>query len=142
MKATIVSAGGVASRVLVGNHQLTFDQASSVPGGQDRGPSPLDVMVNAVGACAHYYAAAFLFARQIASDELRVDVESEKTREPVARVGRVVIRVTLPKDFPERYLPAIERAVRNCPAYGTLVHPPDIELTVLPPSRETNVTAA
>src|SRR5688572_24588227 len=53
VKATIESAGGVASRVRVGSHELTFDQTGAVPGGEDRGPSPLDVMAIAVGACAH-----------------------------------------------------------------------------------------
>jgi hypothetical protein len=33
MKATIESAGGVASRVRIGNHLLTFDQPAPVPGG-------------------------------------------------------------------------------------------------------------
>jgi hypothetical protein len=30
---------------------------------------------------------------------------------------------------PEQYRSQIERAVRNCPAYGTLVHPPEVELS-------------
>ena len=141
MKATIESAGGVASRVRIGSHELTFDQAGSVPGGEDRGPSPLDVMAIAVGACAHYYAAAFLFGRQIPTEGLRVEVEFEKTREPVPRLGRLSIQVLLPANVPEPYLPAIERAVRRCPAYGTLTHPPELELEVLASDHPT-VTAA
>lgn len=128
MKAVIDSAGGVASRVRLGSHELLFDQASPVPGGDDRGPSPLDVMAAAVGACAHYFAAAFLFARKLSPGGLRVEVEAEKVREPSPRFGRFSIRVTLPASVPEQYLPQIERVVRNCPAYGTLLHPPDVEL--------------
>lgn len=141
MKATIESAGGVASRVHIGSHELTFDQVSSVPGGEDRGPSPLDVMAIAVGACAHYYAAAFLFARQIPTEGLRVEMEFEKTREPVPRLGRLSIQVMLPANVPQQYLPAIERAVRRCPAHGTLTHPPEVELEVLAP-HSPSVTAA
>ena len=131
MKATIESAGGVASRVRVGSHELTFDQTGAVPGGEDRGPSPLDVMAIAVGACAHYYAAAFLFGRRIPTEGLRVEVEFDKTREPVPRLGSLSIQVMLPANVPEHYLPAIERAVRRCPAYGTLTHPPELKLEVL-----------
>ena len=130
MKATIQSAGGVASRVRIGTHELTFDQASPVPGGEDRGPSPLDVMAVAVGACAHYYAAAFLFGRKLSSDGLEVEIDYEKSREPVSRLSRIVLHLALPKDFPERYLSALERAVRHCPAYGTLLHPPEVVLEV------------
>ena len=130
MKFTIESAGGVASRVRIGTHELTFDQAAPVAGGEDRGPSPLDVMAVAVGACAHYYAAAFLFGRQLSSDGLRVEIEYEKSREPVSRLARIVMHLRLPKGFPERHLPSLERAVRHCPAYGTLLHPPEVILEV------------
>ena len=128
VKLTVGSAGGVASRVLLGEHQLIFDQPSSVAGGRDLGPSPLDVLAATVGACAHYFAAAFLSARKISVDELRVEVEAEKVREPQPRFGRFSLRVLVPHDVPESYLPQIERVVRNCPAYGTLVHPPEVEL--------------
>src|SRR3954471_20853343 len=108
MKAIIESAGGVASRVRLGSHELVFDQPSPVPGGEDRGPSPLDVLAASVGACAHYFAAAFLFVRKISPDGLRVDVEAEKERDPSPRFGRVSIHVTLPAGLPEHYLPPIE----------------------------------
>ena len=128
MKAVVESAGGVASRVRVGGHEIVFDQPKVVPGGEDRGPSPLDVMAVAVGACAHYYAAAFLSARKLPVDGLRVEIEADKTREPVPRLGRVSVHVILPASAPEHYVSAIERAVRSCPAYGTLLHAPDVEL--------------
>jgi len=129
MKIVVESAGAVASRVNLGSHELTFDQPASVPHGEDRGPSPLDVMAATVGACAHYFAAAYLNARKASVTGLRVEVEAEKVREPQPRFGRIAIRVVLPADVPEQYRPHIERAVRNCPAYGTLVHPPEVELS-------------
>ncbi|HEX2881844.1 MAG TPA: OsmC family protein [Polyangiaceae bacterium] len=130
MKACVESAGSVASRVTLGNHALLFDQPNSVPGGEDRGPSPLDVMAASVGACAHYFAAAFLHARKLETIGLRVEVEAEKVRDPAPRFGRFSIRIKLPSDVPEHYMAPIERAVRGCPAYGTLVHPPEVEVSI------------
>jgi uncharacterized OsmC-like protein len=130
MKALIESAGGVASRVRIGNHDLVFDQPSGVPGGQDIGPSPLDVLVVSVGACAHYFASAYLFARGHSTTGLRVEVEADKGRTPSPRVERLSVHVLLPAGVPESMIPSIERAVRTCPAYGTLVHPPDVRLTI------------
>lgn len=130
MNLVIESAGAVASRVRLGNHELVFDQAAPVPGGEDRGPSPLDAMVAAIAACAHYYAAAFLFGRHIPTDGLRAEVAFEKTKDPVARIGRFEIRLILPPGVPAKYLPALERAVSHCPAYGTLQHPPQVKLTI------------
>jgi len=76
MKAVVESIRGVGSRVRVGAHELIFDQPSSVPGGEDRGPSPLDVMAVSVAACAHYYAAAYLHGRGLSTEELTVEVEA------------------------------------------------------------------
>jgi putative redox protein len=129
MKAIVESAGGVASRVKLGQHLLTFDQPSSVPGGEDRGPSPLDVMAVSVGACAHYFAAAFLHARKLPVEGLRVEVAADKVREPQPRFAKLSVRVVVPVGVPHHHLASIERVVRNCPAYGTLVHPPELELT-------------
>jgi putative redox protein len=131
VKTIIMSAGGVASRVRVGDHELTFDQPSSVPGGENRGPSPLDVMAISVGACAHYFAAAFLFGRYLPVDALRVEVEFEKTKEPVPRIGALAIRVLLPEGVPAAYVAALGRAVRRCPAFGTLTHAPSVSLELV-----------
>jgi uncharacterized OsmC-like protein len=142
MKAVIESAGGVASRASIGSHELVFDQPDTVPGGHDAGPSPLDVLAVSVAACAHYYAAAFLFGRHIPTDGLKVEVEAEKSKEPVPRISKLVMRVLLPAGIPAQYLPAIERAVKHCPAYGTMLHSPTVELTFSSPDAEPRVSAA
>jgi putative redox protein len=130
MKAVVTSAGKVASRATLGGHELTFDQPATVPGGEDRGPSPLDVLAVAVAACAHYFAAAFLFGRGLSTEGLTVEVEAEKDREPVPRFGRVALRIHIPHALPELQRVAIERAIRHCPAYGTLLHPPKVEIAI------------
>src|SRR4051812_34075326 len=96
MKAVIESIGRVGSRARIGEHELVFDQPRTVPGGEDRGPSPLDVMVVSVAACAHYFAAAYLHGRALPTEGLRVDVEADKERLPVSRIGRLTMRVKLP----------------------------------------------
>jgi len=83
MKAVVESIGRVGSRASVGGHELVFDQPRTVPGGEDRGPSPLDVMSVAVAACAHYFAAAYLHGRGLSPAGLTVEVATEKERVPV-----------------------------------------------------------
>jgi uncharacterized OsmC-like protein len=135
VKATVESIGKVGSQARLGAHELVFDQPLAVPGGQDRGPSPLDVMVLSVAACAHYFAAAFLFARGHATESLTVEVESEKHRLPVSRIGRLALKVRLPGGLSEHEIAGVERAIKGCPAYGSLLHPPTVELTIVPPPR-------
>ena len=130
MKAVVESGGKVASRARLGAHELVFDQPASVPGGDDRGPSPLDVLAVSVAACAHYYAAAFLHARGLPTEGLTVEVQFEKDRMPVPRIGALSMKVHLPRGLSERQLTGVARAIKSCPAYGTLLHPPTVELTI------------
>ncbi len=130
MRAVVASAGGVASKVSVGGHELVFDQPATVPGGEDRGPSPLDVLAVSVAACAHYYAAAFLHARALPTAGIRVEVESVKDRAPRPRIGQLTMKVRLPEGLSEQQRAGIERAIKACPAYGTLLHPPSVEIAI------------
>lgn len=130
MRAIVESIGKVGSRVELGGHTLVFDQPSKVPGGEDRGPSPLDVMSVAVAACAHYYAAAYLGGRGLSVEGLAVEVSAEKERLPVSRIGRLEMKVRLPVGLEERHLAGIERAIKSCPAYGTMLHSPEVTITV------------
>jgi uncharacterized OsmC-like protein len=130
MKAVIESIGKVGSRATIGGHELVFDQPANVPGGEDRGPSPLDVMSVSVAACAHYFASAYLHARGLSPEGLSVAVTAEKERVPVSRLGRVEMQVHLPAGLDERHVAGIERAIKSCPAYGTLLHPPAVSISL------------
>ena len=130
MKFVVESIGKVGSRASVGGHELVFDQPKAVPGGADRGPSPLDVMSVSVAACAHYFAAAYLHGRGLSPEGLTVEAVSEKERVPVSRIGRLAIVVHAPAGLDDHHLAGIERAIKSCPAYGTLLHPPSVELTI------------
>ena len=103
MKAIIESIGKVGSRAHVGGHELVFDQPATVPGGEDRGPSPLDVMSVSVAACAHYFAAAYLHGRGLSTEGLTVEVEADEgARSRVAhRPAR--LKVQLPAGLDERH---------------------------------------
>jgi putative redox protein len=142
LKAVIETTGAVGARANLDGHELVFDQPANVPGGQDRGPSPLDVMAVAVGACAHYFAAAFLYGRKLPVDGLRVEVEAEKTRDPVPRFGRLRLQVCLPPGVSAAHREGIERAVKHCPAYGTLQHPPEVTLEFTEGKVEVKASAA
>jgi uncharacterized OsmC-like protein len=88
-------------------------------------------MAVAVAACAHYYAAAYLHGRGLATAGLSVEVVTEKERVPVSRIGRLTLKVRVPVGPADRHLAGIERAIKSCPAYGTLLHPPTVEVGVV-----------
>jgi uncharacterized OsmC-like protein len=129
LKAVVESIGKVGSRARFAGHELVFDQPRSVAGGEDRGPSPLDVMTASVAACAHYFAAAYLNGRGIPPAGLTVEIDAEKERVPVSRIGRLTMRVKLPAGLSEKQVAGIYRAIKSCPAFGTLLHSPTVEVT-------------
>jgi hypothetical protein len=90
-----------------------------------------------VGACAHYFAAAYLHGRGLSPEGLSVEVMTEKERVPVSRIGHLVMKVTLPPGLPARHVAGIERAIKSCPAYGTLLHPPAVDISIDAGSPET-----
>jgi uncharacterized OsmC-like protein len=130
MTSLIQSAAAVGSRVRLGDHDLVFDQPITIAGGENRGPSPLDVMVASIGACAHYFAAAYLHARGLPTADLSVEVEAEKDQVPAPRIGRLALKVHVPAGLSAQQLTGIERAIRRCPAYGTLVNLPSVEVVI------------
>ena len=57
-------------------------------------------------------------------------MHSEKERVPFPRIGRLTMKVRLPEGLSERQVTGIERAVKACPAYGTLLQPPTVEIAL------------
>jgi hypothetical protein len=41
-----------------------------------------------------------------------------------------MIKVRLPAGLSEHEIAGVERAIKTCPAYGTLRHPPTVEITI------------
>ena len=48
----------------------------------------------------------------------------------MSRIGRLAIRVKLPGDLSDKHVAGVERAIKSCPAYGTLLHPPSVEIAL------------
>src|SRR5262245_17706305 len=129
MNTRIDSLGGVASTTRINGHDLIWDQPTEL-GGNDLGPSPLDTLVACVGACAHYYAAAYLRARHYATDGLFVDVNWKKSIDRPLRILEISVEVTLPSEVPYAHAAAAGRAIAHCPALVTLACEPVLNLSV------------
>ena len=118
---------GLTFAVQIGNHRLTVDQPRRA-GGDDAGPSPLDLLGASLGACVAYYVHQFCRTRAISSEGLRVEVVQHGASAP-ARVGRFEVRVILPPAMPDEYAELVERVARTCPAHGTLTHGSEVVVT-------------
>jgi len=125
--------GGVAVDVMTGGFVVRTDQPIA-SGGGGTAPSPFDLFVASIAACAGFYALRFCRERGLSTLGLSVTLATEED-EAHHRIAGVRLAVTLPDGFPEKYRGAILRAVNQCSVKRHLEEPPVFDVSVTPPTR-------
>ena len=130
MSAFVVSfPGGVAVDATYEGHTVHTDQP--VPaGGADSAMSPFDLFFASIATCMGFYALRFCQERSLSTEGLHLTLEPVREQEG-KRVTLVRISVHLPAAFPEKYRPAIEKAIDHCAVKKHIVEPPRFELRLL-----------
>jgi len=123
---------GARFNVQIGAHELVLDQPPR-SGGEDTGPSPLDLLGASLGGCIGLYVHRFLVTRGVPDNGLRIEVLQHTTRNP-SRVERFEVDILLPPEVPMLYMPMIEAAARVCPAYNTLARAAEVRIAVHVPA--------
>lgn len=110
---------------MVGRHRIVTDQP--VPGGgTDAGPTPPELLLASLGACAGHYAVEYLRARSLPPAGLEIRVTAEKGASP-ARLASFLVEVLVP-GLDERHRPGLLRAVKACLIHNTLLTNPHVEV--------------
>lgn len=98
----------------------------AVLGGEDEGPTPTELMVAGLAACAAEEGLRYLSGRGLPYQPLEVeadfawDVATE-------RIASVRLAVTLAPDLSDEDVKAVEAAMLACPARKMLTQPPSLE---------------
>jgi uncharacterized OsmC-like protein len=119
---------GARFDVQIRSHHLTVDQTTR-GGGDDTAPEPIELLGASLGSCIAYYISQFCRARSLPCDDLVVTVNQRMADAP-RRVASFVVGVSLPPSIPERYLEAVERVIRSCPAHNTLALGARVDVSV------------
>lgn len=82
-------------------------------GGEGSAPQPFDLFFVSLATCAGIYALEFCLSRKIKTEGLAVKLEADK-REGSKIFDQIIIALTLPEEFPEKYRDAIVRSVNLC----------------------------
>ena len=93
-------------RVAVGGHQLTIDQPAAA-GGDDRGPTPLQLLVAGLVACTAHYAGTYLDRRGLSREGLLVDGDFDMAEDKPPRVAAMSVTITPPPGLSARLAPAV-----------------------------------
>lgn len=127
MEVTTEYLGKAKFAVTARGHRVICDQPIDNRG-EDKGMTPPEFMLAALGSCAAYYAVEYLNARGLETKDLTVRVAAEKHRQP-ARLGSFRIEVHVP-GLEEQHRTGVMRAVRACLIHNTLLAPPSIEIEI------------
>ena len=128
----ITHEGGMRFAAQVRSHRVVTDQ-SLLAGGEDSAPSPVELLGVSLGSCIAFYVQQFCHARGLPFEGMQVEVEQRSEKNP-ARVAEFVVRVVMPADIPDQYVPVLERVVRSCPAHNTLAPGAIINIEIVMPA--------
>lgn len=120
--------GGLKVAARVGEHVIRTDQPEHA-GGEGTAPTPMQLFLAALATCSALYALEFCQTRGIPTDKLKLEMEAEKDRERrIYSPIRIILQ--LPPEFPEKYRPAIIRAVQLCTVKRHIEEKPQFEVLI------------
>jgi uncharacterized OsmC-like protein len=131
MELTVESLGGDRHRVTVRGHQVVVDQPTDA-GGEDAGPTPVDLFVASLAACVGHYARRALGA---SSPGATVHCSWEMADSPPWRVTAVDMHVDLPAGTSPARRAAVLRAVGHCTVHNSIIDTPTIRVEVCEPEK-------
>lgn len=98
-------------------------------GGEGSAPEPFTLFLASLASCGGIFALGFCQSRELSTDGLAINMEWEADDKPPF-AAKVIFRVTLPPDFPEKYRPSIVRAIEQCKVKYYIHNPPEFSIEV------------
>ena len=123
---TVSRKGEREYSVSLRGHRLTSDM-SEKEGGDDAGPSPIELLGCSLGACIAMMVQNYCDQKGYTDGQVDVSLTLELADRP-KRVAGFVVDVELPADVPENRMAAIRRIAEHCPVHETLTNPPRVDI--------------
>lgn len=130
MEVKITFPGGKKVNAEIGDRVIPTDQPAS-SGGDGSAPTPFDYFLASLGTCAGIYVLSFCQERDIATEGLALTqrMEFSAAEGGKRKLAKVVIDITLPPAFPEKYRNAIVKAAGLCTVKKAIMDPPEFEIS-------------
>jgi len=122
MEMTVKFPGGKKVDVDYGGFTIRTDQPKE-DGGEGSAPSPFELFIASIAACAGYYALNFCLTRNLATDGMGISLKAERASDG-KMIREIIIDVRPPKGFPKEYVPALQRSVESCTVKKHIQNPP------------------
>lgn len=112
--------------VLYKGFSIKTDQPETA-GGENSAPTPFDLFLASLGACAGFYALIFCQQRSIDTKNIKLILNIDRNSE-TKMVSNIIINIMVPEDFPDKYKESLIKAVEQCPVKKHLDNPPKFEI--------------
>ena len=90
-------------------------------------PTPFNTFLASLGTCAGIYVLGFCQQRGLPTEGLRI-IQRMYTDAQTGMVGKIDLEIQVPPEFPEKYIPAMERAAELCAVKKHIETPPEFDI--------------
>jgi ribosomal protein S12 methylthiotransferase accessory factor len=95
--------------------------------GDNSAPEPFALFFASIGTCAGFYVLSFFNKRNIPIMGLKLNLRTERNPETMM-INKVLIDISLPSSFPEKYKEAVIRSAEFCTVKKHIDKPPIFEI--------------
>ena len=131
MSLRVTYRGGARYDIDSRGHGVITDQPVDEDG-TDAGMSPVDLFVGSLTACVAYFVGRYCARHQIPCEGFTVEADWAMAEQP-HRVGRVGLRITLPKSVNPSERDRLLRVAQGCTVHQTLMAPPSVDIQLVAP---------
>jgi putative redox protein len=121
--------GGECYEIEVRGHRIQVDQPADA-GGEDLGPTPVEMFVASLAGCVAYYAGRYLARHGFDRKGLVVRAGYTMAGDRPARVAAIRVAVHPPDGFPAERVAALTAVAKRCTLHNSLEQPPDLVVRV------------
>jgi putative redox protein len=99
-------------------------------GGDASAPAPFDYFLASIGTCAGIYVLFFCDERKIPTEGISLVQRLEYGEKETGKkfIEKIVIEITVPSSFPEKYLKTLIKVADQCAVKKTILKPPKFEV--------------
>lgn len=129
VKMSMVYEGNLRSRLKHGPSGAEILTDAPVDNqGKGEAFSPTDLVAAALGSCMLTVMGIAARSSNINIDGAKADVEKEMVAQPVRRIAKISVRLTMPKGIPTDKREFLEKVAHSCPVHKSLS--PDLNCVV------------
>lgn len=109
-----------------GGLTVSTDQPKEA-GGDGSAPAPFDLFLASLGTCAGIFVLSFCRKRDLPTEGLEL-TQTAEWNGAEHRVSKIVLKIRLPKGFPEKYRDSLISTANLCTVKKHLMNPPAFEI--------------